>query len=116
MLFSSGGRPASFAMGVSREPDLRPTGVEREDFSDVTVLRVKAPTLLGDETTESLFAQAYSVVEDAGRAGIVRTRRRRLHCQHGVGEAGLAAMQKARAAGGKLILCEASETSKTCWR
>lgn len=43
--------------------------LDREDFGDVTVLRMKTPMLRGDETTEVLFEQAYSVVEDAGRAG-----------------------------------------------
>jgi anti-sigma B factor antagonist len=82
--------------------------LDREDFGDVTVLRMKVPTLQGDETTDSLFEQAYSVVDDAGRAKIVLN-------LDGVGYLASVAlgklvklMQKTRMGGGKLVLCKVS--------
>ena len=45
--------------------------LERQDFGDMTVLRVKAPMLRTDETTEAVFEQACSVVDAAGRWRLV---------------------------------------------
>ncbi len=80
----------------------------RDDFGAVTVLRMKVPTLHADDTTESLFEQAYAVVDDAHRCKLVLD-------LEGVGYLASMAlgklirlMQKARQAGGKLILCRVS--------
>jgi anti-anti-sigma factor len=85
-----------------------PTGqaLAREDFGDVTVLRVQVPMLRGDATTEALFQQLYALVENAGRCRIV------LNCDGVVYLASMAIgnlvtlMRKARSAGGKLALCK----------
>ncbi len=77
----------------------------REDFGDVTVLRVMVPMLRGDETTEDLFQQSYSVVDDAGRSQLV------LNCEGVEYLASMALaklvtlMRKARTNGGRLALC-----------
>jgi anti-sigma B factor antagonist len=77
----------------------------RQDIGDVTVLRVQVPMLRGDETTEALFEQTASVVEDAGRSRLV------LNLDGVVYLASMAIgklvtlMRKARAAGGRLALC-----------
>src|SRR5262245_59288461 len=80
--------------------------LEREDFGDVTVLRVKVPTLTSDEPTEALFRQAASVVEDAGRTRLVLN----LDGVVFLASAGLGQlvtlMRKVRSAGGRLVLCK----------
>jgi anti-anti-sigma factor len=80
--------------------------LERQDVGDVTVLRMRVPTLPADETTDALFAQAYAVVDEAGRPRLVLN-------LDGVGYLASAAlgklirlMQKARMAGGRLTLCK----------
>ncbi len=82
--------------------------LERQDVGDVTTLRVKVPTLSADETTESLFEQAYAVVDAAGRTRLV------LNLDGVVYLASVALgklvrlMQKTRQAGGRLVLCKLS--------
>jgi anti-anti-sigma factor len=79
--------------------------LERQDFGDVSVLRIKVTTLQGDSTTDSLFEQAYAVVDEAGRSKLV------LNLDGVVFLASMALgklvrlMQKARQTGGKLTLC-----------
>ena len=82
--------------------------LERQDFGDMTVLRVKAPMLRTDETTEAVFEQACSVVDAAGRSRLVLN-------FEGVGYMASTAigklillMRKATSAGGKLVLCKLS--------
>jgi anti-anti-sigma factor len=82
--------------------------LEREDFGDMTVLRVKATTLHDDETTAALFEQACMLVDAAGRSRLVLN-------LNGVGFMASAAigklillMRKAASAGGKLTLCNLS--------
>jgi anti-anti-sigma factor len=84
--------------------------LEREDFGDMTVLRVKVLMLRDDETTETLFEQTYSLVEAAGRSRLVLN-------LDGVGFMASAAigklirlMRKAASAGGKLALCSLSRS------
>jgi anti-anti-sigma factor len=79
-----------------------------QDFGDVTVLRRKVPTLSADATTESLFEQAYAVVDKAGRSHLVLN-------LDGVGFLASVAlgklvrlMQKVRDAHGRLVLCKPS--------
>jgi anti-anti-sigma factor len=88
----------------------------REDIGDVTVLRVKVPMLRGDEVTDDLFQQTYSVVEDAGRSRIV------LNCDSieylaSVALAKLVTlMRKARTNGGRLALCKVNRTMEELLR
>jgi anti-sigma B factor antagonist len=82
--------------------------LQRQDFGDVTVLRMNVPTLMADDTTESLFEQAYAAVDAAGRSRLV------LNLDGVVFLASIALgklvrlMQKTRAAGGRLVLCKVS--------
>jgi anti-anti-sigma factor len=84
--------------------------LEREDFGDVTVLRLKVPMLRGDETTEALFEQACALVEEGHRPRVV------LNCGVVVYLASTALgklvllMRKARSAGGRLALCKVTPT------
>ena len=82
--------------------------LEREDFGDMTVLRVKVPLLRADETTEALFEQTFSLVDGAGRSRLVLN-------LDGVAFMASAAigklillMRKTASAGGKLTLCKLS--------
>jgi anti-anti-sigma factor len=84
--------------------------LEREDFGDMTVLRVKAPLLRDDETTEALFEQTFLLVDAASRSRLVLN-------LDGVGFMASAAigklillMRKAASAGGKLTLCNLSRS------
>jgi anti-anti-sigma factor len=85
-------------------------GLEREDFGDVTVLRLKVPMLRTDATTDALFEQTYSLVDEAGRSRLV------LNCDGVVYMASVALgklvtlMRKVRAAGGRLALCKVNRT------
>jgi anti-sigma B factor antagonist len=45
--------------------------LEREDIGDVTVIRINARTLLGDDTTEEIFRQINSLIDDAGRRKLI---------------------------------------------
>jgi anti-anti-sigma factor len=86
------------------------TLLEREDFGDVTVLRLKLPMLYSDETTACLFAQACAVVVEAHRCRLV------LNCAVVVYLASMALgqlvslMRKANSAGGRLTLCKVPRT------
>jgi anti-sigma B factor antagonist len=82
--------------------------LEREDFGDVTVLRVKATALHDDEPTRDLFEQARRLVDSDGRSRLVLN-------FDGVGFMASAALGKlvqlmriAASAGGKLTLCRLS--------
>lgn len=46
-------------------------GLEREDFGDVTIVRLRVTRLDDDETTRSLFGQIDSLVHDVGRRYLV---------------------------------------------
>jgi anti-anti-sigma factor len=80
--------------------------LEREDFGDVTVLRINVAMLRGDQVTDDLFEKIYSVVEDLGRSRLV------LDCGKidYLASAALARLvtllHKVRAAGGRLALCK----------
>jgi anti-anti-sigma factor len=84
--------------------------LEREDIGNVTVLRVKVPMLRGDEQTEALFQQAFSLVEEAGRSQLV------LNLEGVVFLASMAIgrlvllINKSRAARGRLTACRVSQT------
>lgn len=78
----------------------------REDFGDVTVLRVKVPTLPGNETTEALFRQAASVVEDAGRTRLVLNLDGVVFLASAALGQLVTLMRQVRSAGGRLVLCK----------
>src|SRR5262249_55354962 len=84
--------------------------LEREDFGDVTVLRLKLPTLYSDQSTASLFEQACAVVVEAHRCRLV------LNCAVVVYLASMALgllvtlMRKVNSAGGRLTLCKVTRT------
>ena len=86
------------------------TLLEREDFGDVTVLRLKLPVLYDDETTASLFEQAGAVVVDAHRSRLV------LNCATVEYLASMALgklvslMRKVNSGGGRLTLCKVHRT------
>jgi anti-anti-sigma factor len=86
------------------------TLLEREDFGDVTVLRLKLPMLYGDEATASLFEQASAVVVEARRCRMV------LNCAAVEFLASMALgklvslLRKVHSAGGRLILCKVPRT------
>ena len=87
-----------------------PIKLEREDVGDVTVLRLNARMLHSDEVTESLFAQAYSVVDDDNRNKVILN----LHgveflASVAIGKL-LSLMRKTRSAGGTLNLCNVSKS------
>ena len=92
-------------------PEIQAGGsLEWEDFGDVTVLRVKVPMLRGDEQTEAVFRQAFSLVEERGRSQLV------LNLDGVVFFASMAIgklaqlIHKTRAAGGKLTACKVTRT------
>jgi anti-anti-sigma factor len=98
---------------VSDEPTSRPgkqtpggDPFEREDFGDVTVLRVQLTMLRSDEATEALFQQIGSVVEDAGRSRLVLNFDRVVF----LGSAGIGhlvrLLHRVRKDGGRLLLCK----------
>jgi anti-anti-sigma factor len=45
--------------------------LERQDTGDVTVLRVRAPLLRDDETTERLFGEVFAVLDEPGGRKLV---------------------------------------------
>jgi anti-anti-sigma factor len=86
------------------------TLLEREDFGDVTVLRIKLPMLYGDQTTTALFEQASAMVVDAHRCRLV------LNCSVVEFLASMALgklvslMRTVHSTGGRLILCKVHRT------
>jgi anti-anti-sigma factor len=83
---------------------------EREDFSEVTVLRAKLPMLRSDEGTEAFFQQLDTLVDEAGRTRLV------LNLDGVVSIASVpigrlvTLVRKVRMAGGRLALCKLSRT------
>ncbi len=45
--------------------------LEREDFGDVTVARLKTPSVLDDDTLRAVFAPIYTLVGAVGRTKLV---------------------------------------------
>jgi anti-anti-sigma factor len=45
--------------------------LEREDFGDVTVVRLKTPKVLDDDTVRAVFEPIWSLVNDVGRNRLV---------------------------------------------
>jgi anti-sigma B factor antagonist len=78
----------------------------REDRGEVTVLRVKVPMLRSDETTESLFGQACSVVEGEGRPRLVLNLGGVEYLASAAVGKLVTLMRTVRSAGGRLVLCK----------
>jgi anti-anti-sigma factor len=82
--------------------------LEREDFGDLTVLRIQVTMLRADDATEGVFDSACSLVDSAGRPRLVLNLERVvLLASAAVGRLVLL-MRKAASAGGKLVLCKPS--------
>jgi len=45
--------------------------LEREDYGDVTVVRLKTPRILDDDVLRTVFDPIYSLVKDVGRKKLV---------------------------------------------
>jgi anti-anti-sigma factor len=45
--------------------------LDREDFGDVTVVRVKAPNLMNDDIIRTVFGPIYSLVDEVARNKLV---------------------------------------------
>src|SRR5437899_513375 len=90
------------------EPPSR--SLEREDFGDVTVLRVKEPMLRGDETTEALFEEAFALVDEAGRCQLaLNFEGVRFFASMAIGKIAML-LRKVRAGGGRLAVCKLNQT------
>ena len=83
--------------------------LEREDFGDVTVLRIKAPMLWGDEATESLFAECFTLIGDGRKNLVLNLDSVVLLASMAIGKL-VKLMRTAEAAGGKLVLCKVPRT------
>jgi anti-sigma B factor antagonist len=90
--------------------------LEREDFGDVTVLRLNVPMLRGDKTTDAIFEQTYALVDETHRSKLV------LNCDVVVYLASAALgrlvilMRKVHSAGGRLALCKVGRTMEELLR
>jgi anti-anti-sigma factor len=84
--------------------------LEREDIGDVTVVRINLRTLLGDPTTEGIFRQTFSIIDDAGRRKLVLN----LHAVEFLSSAAMGHLvtlyRKALAAEARLVLCNVTPT------
>lgn len=78
----------------------------RQDFGEVTVLRVQVPMLRADEMTEALFQQVYAVVQAAGRSRLVLNLDGVVYLASGAIGHLATLLRKVRSAGGKLALCK----------
>ena len=82
---------------------------EREDFGDVTVMRVRVTMLRDDEATAALFQKIDSLVEEAGRSRLVLNFDRVVFLASvGIGRV-VSLLHKVRKAGGKLLLCKVNQ-------
>lgn len=86
------------------------TTLEREDHGDVTVLRIRVPTLLANDVTEAIFDQAYAVVDHDRRPNLVLNVDGVDYLASGAIGKLVRLLQKAQQAGGKLVLCRPSRS------
>jgi anti-anti-sigma factor len=84
--------------------------LQREDFGDVTVVRLNVPRLWEDQATNDAFEKLYSLVDDSGRRRFVLD----LSAIEYFASAALAKLivltRKARAAEARLVLCNITPT------
>jgi anti-sigma B factor antagonist len=79
--------------------------LEREDVGDVTVVRLKVPTVLDDDTAQTVFGQLYSLVSDVGRGKLVLDLAGAQYLPSLALGKLLMLNRKAQAADGRLTLC-----------
>jgi anti-anti-sigma factor len=82
------------------------TLLEREDFGNVTVLRLHLPMPYSDETTAALFEQAGAVVVEALRCRLVLNFASVQYLNSMALGKLVSLMHKVNAAGGRLTLCK----------
>jgi anti-anti-sigma factor len=83
-------------------------GLEREDFGDITVVRLKQPRLGDDETTREAFSQIDTVIHDAGRSRLVLNLASADYLPSLVIGKLVLLNRRAQAANGRLALCHLS--------
>jgi anti-anti-sigma factor len=86
--------------------------LEREDFGEVTVVRLKPPKALDEDTIRAVFDPIYSLVSDMGRNNLVLN----LAAVDHLPSMALAKLvmlnRKVQAGNGRLALCQLSPTVK----
>lgn len=84
--------------------------LEREDFDEVTVVRLKTPRILDDDMTRAIFDPIYSLVSDMGRNNLVLN----LAAVEYLPSTALGKLvmlnRKVQAGNGRLALCQLSPT------
>jgi anti-anti-sigma factor len=84
--------------------------LEREDFGDVTVVRMKTPKVLDDDTIRAVFDPIYSLVSGMGRNNLVLN----LAAVEFLPSMALGKLimlnRKVQAANGRLALCQLTAT------
>ena len=82
--------------------------LEREDVGGVTIVRLKPPKILDDDTTRAVFDPIYSLMADVGRSNLVLN----LAAVEYLPSMALGKLvmlsRKAQAGGGRLTLCHLS--------
>jgi anti-anti-sigma factor len=80
--------------------------LEREDFGSITVVRLKTPKTLDDETIRSVFDPIYALVTEVGRSQLIVN----LAAVEYLPSLALGKLvmlnRKTQAANGRLVLCE----------
>ena len=80
--------------------------LEREDFGDVTVVRLKTPTVLDDDTLRAVFEPIYTLVGAVGRTKLILNLATAGYLPSmGLGKL-LMLNRKVQAVGGRLALCQ----------
>jgi anti-anti-sigma factor len=86
--------------------------LEREDCGGVTVLRLRLPPTLDDDTARAVFAPLFALVGEAGRTRLVVNLAAVGHPPSLALGKLVALGRKARAAGGRLALCQLSASAE----
>ncbi len=84
--------------------------LDRDDRGDLTVVRLKTPRLMDDETTAEIFRQIYSRVDDMHRHRLVLNLQSVLYLASLPLGKLIMLNRKAETAGGRLALCGLSPT------
>jgi anti-anti-sigma factor len=86
--------------------------LEREDFGEVTVVRLKTPKLLDEDTIQAVFDPIYSLVSDMGRNNLVLNLAAFDHLPSMALGKLVMLNRKVQAGNGRLALCQLSPTVK----
>jgi anti-sigma B factor antagonist len=84
--------------------------LEREDIGDATVVRLNVPRLLDDETTNDLFRQIYSIIDEEGRRKLVLNLQPLEYFASAALSKLVVLYRKARAAEARVALCNVTPT------